>query len=415
MSQSPFRRFLVRLRRRYSRPTLFIAAIVILAMYICFLLFFGDGDAVSLWRLAELNTCPACYGTSVCPELYSNLIQLDPKNRKWFNAKNVFYGSTRFNSSFVLKKLAHHSEFKEFDRALCGQFNLQSPCTSKLLNVGVEEKILKSVEYNVESPPSEPRKGLIMCPNADSIFNFIAPVFSMNGNHQAELMNIYTMLSLNPEPIILKVLRKSKGWLVPGYAGVCGRLEVVTYEGKPLSDMIHVQWYRKLYYSLQILQAGIDFTLKHKRYRFYLMDWSLDNIVVDHRDIITFVDLEDVIVLDKNVSPKVGKLDWTKRHSHEDTPGFSFSIQNICKYHFSDHNLWAACYIIAGDDNPLLTPIPKRVMQSTPKLQKLLNNCLHQNDRLHSAISLTRLMYDLLKTEKVGGYGVNSTTTLRNW
>lgn len=63
----------------------------------------------------------------------------------------------------------------------------------------------------------------------------------------------------------LQVIQKSKGWPVPAYAGVCGRLEVVAHEGEPLSALQHIEWHKKLKYAQKILNAAMDFTFKHDR------------------------------------------------------------------------------------------------------------------------------------------------------
>lgn len=61
------------------------------------------------------------------------------------------------------------------------------------------------------------------------------------------------------------MIPKSKGWRVPAYGGVCGRLEIVAFEGEPLSSLLHVEYYRKLKYARAILEAAMDFTFKHDR------------------------------------------------------------------------------------------------------------------------------------------------------
>lgn len=63
----------------------------------------------------------------------------------------------------------------------------------------------------------------------------------------------------------IQILPKSRGWAVPAYAGVCGRLEVVADEGVPLSDLGNIAWYRKLKIAKQILEMAMDFTFKHDR------------------------------------------------------------------------------------------------------------------------------------------------------
>lgn len=140
------------------------------------------------------------------------------------------------------------------------------------------------------------------------------------------------------------------------------------------------------------------------RYRFYLMDWSLDNIVANEKDEITFIDLEDIIILDKHISPKNDLPHWYQRYSKESIgPGFIFSIENMCKHHLSDHNLWAACYILAGDDTPLLYPIPKDVHTYRPYLDKLLKTCLNEEDRFRSIVKLQHVVDEMLLDEKIVG------------
>ncbi|CAG5055365.1 unnamed protein product [Parnassius apollo] len=360
-------------------------------------------------HLTDLHRCPACYGVSICPELYSNQIILQSE-RHWsgvFNAKNIYYGYTKSNRKIILKKLAHDWELRKFDSNICKKLNLKDDCKPiHLLNSSnVDEKLLSIVQFNFTWPDSEPRKGLVMCPYAYSIYDFIKPLLDKRTlNYKSEMINIWTMLSINPEPIILQILPKSHGWPVPTYAGVCGRLEVVAHEGEPISSLLHIKWHRKLKYAKKILDAAMDFTFKHDRFRFYLMDWSLDNIVANEKDEISFVDLEDVIVLDKHISPRKDLADWYQRYNRELVgPGFTFSIENMCKHHLSDHNLWAACYIIAGDDKPLLYPIPKTINASRPHLDKLLYECLNSDDRFKTISKLQHYISDMLLDEKLLG------------
>lgn len=135
------------------------------------------------------------------------------------------------------------------------------------------------------------------------------------------------------------------------------------------------------------------------------MDWSLDNIVVNEKDDVTFVDLEDVVVLDKHILPKSDLPHWYQRYNREPMgPGFSFSIDNMCKHHLSDHNIWAACYILAGDEDPYLYPIPKEVKTSTPHLEKLLNDCVNGEDRFKTITKLQHVIGDLLMNKDILGY-----------
>ncbi|GBP80085.1 Deleted in autism protein 1 [Eumeta japonica] len=200
---------------------------------------------------------------------------------------------------------------------------------------------------------------------------------------------------------VMKLIPKSHGWPVPAWGGVCGRLELVAYSGIPLVHLKNVSWLKRLKYAQGIINAAMDFTFKHDRFRFYLMDWSLDNIVANEKDEITFVDFEDVVIIDKHVSPDKDLPDWYKRYSRENLgPGFSFSIHSMCKHHLSDHNLWAACYILAGDDNPLLYPIPTELTLSRPHFSKLLYDCLNHEDRFNTVTKLQQVIREILSEEQ---------------
>lgn len=136
------------------------------------------------------------------------------------------------------------------------------------------------------------------------------------------------------------------------------------------------------------------------------MDWSLDNIVANEKDDITFVDLEDVVVLDKHISPKKDLPDWYQRYSREPMgTGFTFSIENMCKHHLSDHNLWAACYVLAGDEEPFLYPLPKEVNTSRPHFHRLLTQCLNGDDRFKTITDLQHVIDDMLLDNKIIGLG----------
>ncbi|XP_075985644.1 divergent protein kinase domain 2A-like [Anticarsia gemmatalis] len=393
------------LRRRFCKRVALVAVVFSLAYCLATLLL-GDIRTPRVMSLTDLNRCPACYGISICPELYSSQIILDWQTLpSMFNAKNIFSGVTKSDRRVVLKKLAHNWELNEFDSKLCKEFNLKRNCKPiQLLNVtNFDEKIIKLVEYNLTWPDVEPRKGLVLCPYAYSVYDLLVPVLTKK-KPAMDMINIWTMLSINPEPIIIQVIPKSSGWPVPAYAGVCGRLEVVAYEGESLSSLTHIPWHRKLRIAKKILDAAMDFTFKHDRFRFYLMDWSLDNIVANDKDEITFVDLEDFVVLDKHISPGKDLPDWYQRYGREALgPGFTFSIENMCKHHLSDHNLWAACYILAGDDNPFLYPIPKEVQTSRPHFDRLLNECLNGIDRFKTITTLQHLISDMLSDEKIVG------------
>lgn len=142
------------------------------------------------------------------------------------------------------------------------------------------------------------------------------------------------------------------------------------------------------------------------RYRFYFFDWSADNIVVNEKDQVSYVDLEDVIILDKYITPKRDLQNWYQRYIKdydENSVGYMFSIDLICRHHLSDHNIYSACYVLNGDDKPFLKPVPDQFEKGP--FSKLVNQCLYGPDRFKAAILLQRYITDLLSKESVSGFG----------
>lgn len=200
---------MMQIRRKFYKRLAIFGSVFIISFYGTVFLF-GDLKVPRMRKLTNLDRCPACYGVSVCPELYSQQIVLERLGwTNMLNAKNIYYAYTRYNRRAVLKKLAHDWELRKFDANLCQMFDLKSNCKpseavnkSKLL-----EKIVKIVEYNLTNPGMDPRKGLVMCPYSYSIYELIKPLVKENQpSYPTELMYTWTMLMLNPEPIILQVI-----------------------------------------------------------------------------------------------------------------------------------------------------------------------------------------------------------------
>lgn len=91
------------------------------------------------------------------------------------------------------------------------------------------------------------------------------------------------------------------------YVGACGRVVVEEYAGEMLTLFHNAPWLQRAHFAYQLLIAAHNFTDSHPYFGFYLTDVSADNIAVDARGRVRFVDLENVIVLDRNV-PDEGAL-----------------------------------------------------------------------------------------------------------
>lgn len=85
-------------------------------------------------------------------------------------------------------------------------------------------------------------------------------------------------------------------WPVPRYLGACGRLTVQTDCGTPINALENANWFKRARIAHQLLVAAKNFTFDHDKFRFYFTDISPDNIVVSSEIMLSFIDLENVIL-----------------------------------------------------------------------------------------------------------------------
>lgn len=196
------------IRRKFYKRMVLIGIVFAVSFYGTVFLF-GDLKYPRMMKLTSLDRCPVCYGVTVCPELYSQQIVLEQFGlSSMFNAKNIYYGYTRYKRRVILKKLAHDWELRDLDENLCKTFDLKTDCQpADAVNIStLLKKIDKIVAYNLTRPDTDPRKGLVMCPYSFSFLEFVQPVVNVHSTNVAlDLMYVWTMLTVNPEPIILQV------------------------------------------------------------------------------------------------------------------------------------------------------------------------------------------------------------------
>lgn len=169
----------------------------------------------SVTQLAEVHKCPACYGVSACHDIHKvNLLWHDVSTifLHLFGVKNVFFGTYNRNK-IVVKKLAHSFELEAFDIAYCNKLHFEYPC----LNISKEklnkhatdfDDLIKKIITSDFSKDDSSR--LRLCPtleHVDDLFYNIRLNYK-NIDPTEYLINLWTILSINPEPLILQVNHK---------------------------------------------------------------------------------------------------------------------------------------------------------------------------------------------------------------
>ena len=69
-----------------------------------------------------------------------------------------------------------------------------------------------------------------------------------------------------------------------------------------MTSFFHEPWIRRAAIASTLLDAAYMFTFRDENFAYYLTDISSDNIAVDSKNRAKFVDLENVIIVDKMTS-----------------------------------------------------------------------------------------------------------------
>ena len=155
--------------------------------------------------LLELEKCPACYGTSLCPEFATELIirdtsTIDAVIFNMLGAKNIMLGLYS-NEKVILKKLGHNEELDTLDEIICSMADLELGCKVSEA-IKQQNNLLFEMEQHITQSFTS---GLHLCPSSvhmESLLNYYE-----NSKNDSKVLyaNLWTVISMNPEPLILQV------------------------------------------------------------------------------------------------------------------------------------------------------------------------------------------------------------------
>jgi len=109
-------------------------------------------------------------------------------------------------SKVVLKKLAHPSELKALDVTLCNELHLGYPCSNVPLDRYTTD-FYDLIRKTITSDFSKDDSRLRFCPTIEHLDDLFYNVHLNNKhiNPTQYLINLWTLISINPEPLILQV------------------------------------------------------------------------------------------------------------------------------------------------------------------------------------------------------------------
>ncbi|KAK0082063.1 hypothetical protein PV325_011132 [Microctonus aethiopoides] len=319
-------------------------------------------------------------------------------------------------TKIVVKKLAHDFELEAFDNMICDDIKFHQLCWRNKNNINEDSN--DNINYNsyIESTVSlnfsnDKTNGLTLCPTTKHLENIINQSVINNFNDTA---NLWTIININAEPIILTILSSDDGWPVPKYYGACGRIIIESYVGLPLTFYYNEPWLRRAKIALYLLEAAQMFTFGNDDYAFYLTDISADNIAIDNYDKPKFVDLENIFILNKNSMATDQRKDWNDLHVSDSgiecDNCFVFSPRDICSHRISDHNYYAICqhilYFIKSKSSMsegFLHDIPKNILNKYSQLEIMLNECAIptiEQSRISAGDKLQKILREIVEKEK---------------
>lgn len=258
------------------------------------------------------HKCPQCFGDELCQLFHTKQIRLTFFSiiLSIFNpnlSKSVFYGNLN-EMEVVLKRMSPPADdgFHFFSKDWSNK-------TAHAL-VMISEKLMFQQE--------DETKNVVLCPagaDASLLFKHV------DLDQLIEGKQFWLMTKVSIEPLLMQVCCHNLScvaynmkyqvmhlclqafsaegtWPVPLYYGACGDLIVEEYRGNSLQQSFSLPWKARVFLSVQILRAADMFTFSHPELAFYFTDLSTDNLVVDSSGILTLVDLDNVIVVSKNMA-----------------------------------------------------------------------------------------------------------------
>ncbi|KAH1004605.1 hypothetical protein HUJ05_005397 [Dendroctonus ponderosae] len=319
----------------------------------------------TLLDISERSSCPFCYGDDFCSALENATFQYNSLQKVAFNfvsVKNVFFAQLD-GRELVLKKLAD-----------CAVFSLLNQ------DVFREAKPKAIKQEDLVTLLSDNRRHFHTC-NRATAQQLIQAIPSKNSK---ELANLWTLLNVNVEPLLLEVFRKEHKWPVPHFFGYCGRLAVEENCGVPLNEVQLLHWNHRAHIALQLLQAADKFTSGHEEFRLRNSAPFIGNTLDLHRYFCYSTDQPATLA------------HYTQYMPEEE---FAFFSDSVCASRISDHNIYAVCRLFLSPAAPwpmMLGGLLHSPQAAPERLFSLIELCVHSPNEI-PRFSLSRTIQQLLR------------------
>uniref|UniRef100_T1IVG5 FAM69 protein-kinase domain-containing protein n=1 Tax=Strigamia maritima TaxID=126957 RepID=T1IVG5_STRMM len=326
--------------------------------------------------LTELDKCPACYGISLCEDFQSGRVELLGRHKfrifTNFNLKNVYWGKLN-NATIVLKKLAHDSELKYFDQILCEEAKKYEYNSKKCYPSSAARILTSHVRIDdLSTLKNFDKTDLLRC-SSSLVLGRLRDKFQENSD-----VYFFTLLLLNPEPIILQTFTSENGWPFPRYLGACGRVIAEEYVGPSLSSFQNAPLQMRMNLALQVTHIAQSLTNTSVGLHLYMTDVSFHNFAVTTNGRVILVDTENIIIVDHEA---ITNNDFYQ--SDYDGNHLTFSVYDLCSHKIADHNFYVVCQGLLAD-TPWFDEVKGGLLHDLPnwiderwQLRNLIAECVN--------------------------------------
>lgn len=421
---SKLRKTTFQFRRIPVQAKCFICIFVILTVYLYGSIYLSWGkNRLTKEEFLEVKKCPACYGQSYCFKLFDDQFDLSGMSKYQMfdviNLKNVHYAQHKEEGiNVVLKKLAHNDEIQTVDNKICKDAFREPGCD--LARRFIVSKTGKDIAVNGLLPQHLKDTSFMFFCVTHKLLDRVLDRYQEKGRRDGEIsvddkLQILYTAKVNPEPLMLQTFPPSEGWPFPEYYGACGRYIVVEHMGKSLGEYFYAPFEKRADLAYQLLKMAERMTTDPD-WGLYWTDLTPANFAVDPAGKLTYIDAENIVVVDKQATKLANKEHWddlaeSRFIKCEDgkTDCLTFDVNEMCTHHTSDHNYYAACLNLLSryaDDRKngghpnLLHDMPPHARDDWD-LENLLNECTnphHSQGRVKAIHKILQALEELRNT-----------------
>lgn len=365
-------------------------------------------------KFLEIDSCPACFGSSGCGLVYYNQVKFTGWSNyriiDRFNSRNVRFATLSDNQGVVLKKLGTDEDIKKLDNKVCKDANRPDGCDiGRVLFI---TNLAGSLRTNALEPKHLTQvAGMFTCASyrlMDRLWTYYKERRKQKQITMGDKLQLWYTANLNPEPLLLQTFPASERWPFPEYFGACGRHVIVEHVGRTLKEFYNEPFHKRAGLAYELIRIADHLTENQEDFALYITDPSWENFGVDASGKVRILDAENIIVVDKlAIEAKKRKgYDQFLQSDHldcTDSTCLSMVPSKLCIHLHSDHNYYAICSSLL---DPLINDgvMPGGLLHSMPEeakdywdLEHLLKECVRPSKHKGRIIAKTKLLIALTK------------------